>query len=315
MIPKPLPFYTGADVSWLTEMEASGKKFLSRENVPTDLFALLKTYHMDVIRLRIWVDPPDGYNSLQDVLAKAQRAQQAGFEIMLDFHYSDSWADPGKQNKPARWANTTLPALADSVREYTVATLNAFKTKGLNISWVQIGNEINDGLLWPEGRATTSFTNLTQLTNEGYTAVKKVMPATPVIIHLSDGDKMDLFKWFFTNFFKAGGKCDVIGLSLYPTVENWKETVEKYKQNAQYIINEFHRPVYLVEFGMPHDAPTDTYYAIRDLYSLREALKDNFLGMLYWEPECYAGWKGYTKGAFDDNGVPTAALDAFLVTE
>lgn len=304
-------FLTGADISWVTEMEDAGLIFYSRENQAKDLFALLRDYEMQIIRLRVWVHPAEKYNGLADVLEKAQRAQEAGYKIMIDFHYSDFWADPGKQTKPALWADADLSALRDSVTAHTTHVLQTLASSGIHIQYVQTGNEINDGLLWPDGRATNSFSNLVSLTNAGYAAAKSIYPNAKVIIHLSNGENLDLFTWFFENFFQTGGKCDIIGMSLYPDSNNWESMIEKFTFSMKNVLAIYHRPVFLVEFGMPHDAPTDCYYALKKLISLGNTMKNQFLGLLYWEPECPPGWNGYNKGAFDTYGRPSAAMEAF----
>ncbi len=108
-------FAKGADVSWVTEMEGAGKLFYNNTGVVTECMQLLKNLGMNTIRLRVWVDPAGGWNNMADVLVKAVRAKNLGMRIMIDFHYSDSWADPGQQTKPAAWASQDLAGLQTSV--------------------------------------------------------------------------------------------------------------------------------------------------------------------------------------------------------
>ncbi|RYZ62632.1 MAG: arabinogalactan endo-1,4-beta-galactosidase, partial [Chitinophagaceae bacterium] len=122
--PEPQPvaagtFVKGADISWVTEMEAAGKKFYNRSGTAQDLFGLLKSMGLNTVRLRVWVNPANGWNNKADVVAKAQRAKAAGLRTLINFHYSDSWADPGKQPKPAAWAAFTVAELATAMAAHT----------------------------------------------------------------------------------------------------------------------------------------------------------------------------------------------------
>ena len=141
-------FTKGADISWLTEMEASGCKFYNRSGVQEDLFQVLKDEGMNSIRLRAWVNPTDGWCNTADIVAKAKRAKAAGMRIMLDFHYSDWWADPGKQNKPSAWSSLNFNDLKTALSDYTKHVLDTLKSNSIYPEWVQIGNETNDGILW-----------------------------------------------------------------------------------------------------------------------------------------------------------------------
>ena len=176
----------GADVGWLSEMEAQGRVFYTRDGQRADLFEVLKQQGINAIRLRVWVHPADGYNGIDDVIAKAHRAQAAGMRLMLDFHYSDSWADPQQQTKPAAWADYSVAQLAAAVAEHTRSSLAALRSAGITPEWVQVGNETRDGMLWPEGRATTHMDNYALFVRSGYDAVKAVFPQAQVIVHVDN---------------------------------------------------------------------------------------------------------------------------------
>ena len=210
VVPATTVFAKGADVSWVSEMEAAGKKFYNTPGAEQDLFTILKNLGMNTIRLRVWVNPANGYNNKADVVAKATRAKNAGMRVMIDFHYSDSWADPGKQTKPAAWAAQDINGLKTSLAAHTTDVLNALKTAGITPEWVQVGNETNDGLLWPEGRASTNMANYAALTAAGYDAVKAVFPSAKVIVHVSNGWDNNLFRYLFDGLKNNGGKmgCD-----------------------------------------------------------------------------------------------------------
>jgi arabinogalactan endo-1,4-beta-galactosidase len=153
----------GADIGWLTQMEAAGRKFYNNARTEQDCIRILKDLGMNTVRLRVWVNPANGWNGANDVVTKAVRAKNMGMKIMIDFHYSDSWADPGKQNKPAAWASQDFATLKQSLANHTTAVLNALKSAGVTPTWVQVGNETNDGMLWPDGKASTNMNNYAQL--------------------------------------------------------------------------------------------------------------------------------------------------------
>src|ERR1700744_334674 len=207
-------FAKGADVSWVTQMESSGYKFYDKNGTQQDLFALMKSLGMNSIRLRAWVNPTDGWCNTADVVAKAIRAKNAGMKILIDFHYSDSWADPGKQPKPAAWANLDFATLVTTMHDYTVTTLNTLKTSGITPDWVQVGNETDDGMLWEDGRASTNMANFAALVKAGYQAVKSVSSTTKVIVHISNGYDNTHFRWMFDGLKANGAQWDIIGMSL-----------------------------------------------------------------------------------------------------
>ena len=172
-------FAKGADVSWLTEMEKAGSKFYNASGAEQDCMTLLRDLGVNSIRLRVWVDPQDGWSGKQDVLAKAWRAKNLGQRIMIDFHYSDSWADPGKQNIPAAWTGfkDDLQKMKAAVAEHTTDVLSFLKENGIDVEWIQIGNETTTGMLWPLGLASdNNFANYAALNNAGYDAAKAVYP-------------------------------------------------------------------------------------------------------------------------------------------
>jgi arabinogalactan endo-1,4-beta-galactosidase len=316
-VPAPAPaadtaFVKGADVSWITEMEANGRNFYDASGTQREGMALLKSLGINTVRLRVWVAPAGGWNNKADVLAKAQRAKALGMRILIDFHYSDSWADPGQQNKPAAWASLDLTGLKAALTAHTVEILDALKTAGITPEWVQVGNETNNGMLWPTGKASTSMATFAQLVNSGYDAVKSVFPNAKVIVHLSNGWDNSLFRWLFDGLQSNGARWDVTGLSLYPSVTGWQTTNQQALTNMNDMVLRYGKPVMVVEVGMPWDSPAASGAFLSDIISKTRSIAGNKgLGVLYWEPQAYGGWNGYTLGAFDNAGKPTAALQAF----
>ncbi len=307
-------FVRGADISWITEMEASGKKFYTAAGAETECFALMKSLGMNTIRLRVWVNPSPAWNSAGDVVAKALRAKNLGLRVMIDFHYSDSWADPGQQTKPAAWAAMSFADMKNALSAHTTDVLNQLKTAGVTPEWVQVGNETNNGMLWPEGKASTNMSNYAQLVNAGYNAAKAVFASAKVIVHVSNGWDNSLFRWNIGGLISNGAKFDVIGMSLYPSyvAGGWPIANQQCLANMNDMVALYAKEVMIVEIGMPWDNAAECKLFITDLITkIKSVTGSKGLGVLYWEPQSYGGWKGYTLGAFDNSGKATVAMDAF----
>lgn len=310
--PATTGFAKGADVSWITEMEASSIKFYNASSVQTECMALLKSLGMNTIRLRVWVNPAASWNNAADVVSKAVRAKNLGMKLMINFHYSDDWADPGKQTKPAAWAALNLAGLKNALTAHTTDVLTQLKNAGVTPDWVQAGNETNDGMLWPDGKASANMANYAQLVNAGYDAVKAVFPSAKVIVHVSNGWDNSLFRWNIGGLVSNGAKFDVIGMSMYPTAANWSTYNTQCLSNMNDMIGRYNKEVMVVEAGLPWTDAAACRLFLGDLISKVKSIANRKgLGVLYWEPQCHNNWKGYTLGAFDNSGKPTIALDAF----
>lgn len=302
----------GADIGWLSQMEASGKVFKNAQGVSGDLLDILKGLGINSIRLRVWVDPTDGWCGPADVVKMSQRAKAKGFRIMIDFHYSDSWADPGKQTKPAAWASHNLEQLKTDVSQHTTDVLNSLKSAGVTPEWVQVGNETNNGMLWEEGKASSNMAGFAGLVQSGAKAVKAVFPEAKVIVHISNGHDNSLFRWIFDGLKANNVSWDAIGMSLYPETATWRETEQKCKANMADMVSRYGKQVVIAEVGMPMADADSSYACLKQLQKDVSALPNSAgLGVFYWEPAAYASWQGYKLGAFDDSGKPTHAMDAF----
>ena len=319
--PKPEPqpdrtFVKGADISSVTEMEARGFKFYNAAGQQRELTALMKEIGCNAVRLRVWVDPQGGWSGKADVVAKAKRAQALGMKIMIDFHYSDSWADPGKQNVPAAWKGKDAAGMAAAVGAHTQEVLQALKTAGVEVTWVQVGNEVTNGMLWDSGKVSgSSVGQFVNYFHAGREAVKAVYPQAKVILHLDNGWKLETLNWFLTLMKGAGLQYDQLGLSLYPSYwENsgypdWTDKVQRFVSNLPALHDNYGKDILLVEFGMPASEPAKARAALQYLMDNTKDL-DYFRGILYWEPEAEHDRNGYDYGAFS-SGKPTAALDPF----
>jgi arabinogalactan endo-1,4-beta-galactosidase len=311
------PFAKGADVGWLPQMEATGYKFLNADGAPEDCLQILKDNGIDTIRLRVWVNPSQsrssGHCSKPEVVAMAARAQKMGFRILIDFHYSDTWADPGKQRTPAAWANDTFPQLLDHVYNHTVDVLTALKNAGVTPEWVQVGNEIPGGMLWPQG-STSNWPQLAQLLNKGYDAVKSVDSSTKVIVHLDQGNNSKRFRTFFDNFKANGGKWDVIGMSYYPywIHKDYTQTIDDLGNNLIDMAARYKKEVMVVEVGNQAANVQNSYDMLVAVQNKVKAVPDHKgLGVVYWEPEGEQSWSHYALSCWGADGKPTKALTAF----
>lgn len=305
-------FAKGADIGWLSEMESKGIKFYTAGGEQQDCVDLLKQLGINSIRLRVWVNPVNGWCGKQDVINQAVRATKKGMKVLINFHYSDYWADPGKQNKPEAWKSLSFPDLNAAMAAHTRDVLNSLKSNNVEPAWVQIGNEINDGLLWDDGRASRNMGQLASLVKSGCAAAKEIFPQTKIIIHVSNGYDNGLFRWLFDGLAINGVVWDVIGMSLYPSVNDWKLKNEQCLANMLDMMSRYGKEIMIAEVGMPVDQPAVCKQFISDLIAKTRSLPGNKgLGVFYWEPQCYNGWQGYLLGAFDNRGRPTVAMEAF----
>lgn len=310
-------FAKGADVGWLPQMEATGYKFYDKDGTEKGCLQLLKDRGMNSIRLRVWVNPNDdkasGHCSKDETVAIALRAQKIGFRIMIDFHYSDSWADPAKQFKPKAWENHSFPELLNDVYNHTFEVVNALKKVGVTPEWVQVGNEIPGGMLWPEG-STKNWNQLGQLLNKGYDAVKAVDKNIKVIVHVDEGNNNKKFREFFDNATAQKVRYDVIGLSYYPywIKKDYTETIADLEFNLNDMVKRYGKEVMVVEVGGEDDKIDNTKKLLEaTIKAVRNVPNNKGLGVLYWEPQGARSWSHYALSAWLENGQPSPALDAF----
>ena len=311
------PFAKGADVGWLPQMEATGYKFYDTDGSEKDCLQLLKDRGMNSIRLRVWVNPNDdkasGHCSKEETVAMALRAQKMGMRVMINFHYSDSWADPAKQFKPKAWKKHSFPELLNDVYNHTFDVINALKKAGVTPEWVQIGNEIPGGMMWPEG-STDNWKQLGQLLNKGYDAVKAVDKKIKVIVHVDEGNNNAKFRTFFDNATAQKVKYDVIGLSYYPfwIKKDYTEVIADLEFNLNDMVKRYGKEVMIVEIGGEDDKVQNTYDLLATaIKAIKNVPNNKGIGVLYWEPQGARSWSHYNLSAWLENGQPSPALDAF----
>ncbi len=313
-------FAKGADISWLPQMEATGYVFYDANGKPQDCFQILKDHGINAIRLRTFVNPSQdiasGHCSKDETVAMAQRAKKWGMDVMIDFHYSDTWADPAQQKKPAAWEGHPFPQLLTDVYTYTFDVMTALKKGGITPKWVQVGNETASGMIYPEG-STKNWAGLAQLINKGYDAIKTVSPNSAVILHVDQGSNNARFRAWFDSAQVHKARYDVIGLSYYPYWltgnPDYTLSINDLSSNMNDIAARYGKPVMVVEVGGEDSKAQNTYDMLVAVQQrVKTVLNGNGLGVFYWEPEGARSWSKYNLSVWGNDGRPTKALDAFL---
>jgi arabinogalactan endo-1,4-beta-galactosidase len=301
-------------------MEASGYKFYNDNGIEEDCLKILKDHGINTIRLRTFVNPSkdlgSGHCSKDETIAMAVRAQKMGMRIMIDFHYSDSWADPGKQRKPAAWQGHTFTQLLNDVYSYTADVMSGLRKSGVSPEWVQVGNETASGMIYPEG-STNNWRQLAQLINKGYDAIKSISPHSKVILHVDQGNNNNRFRTWFDSARANNAKYDVIGLSYYPYWlkghPDYTLSINDLANNLDDMASRYGKEVMVVEVGGEDTKVQNTYdMLIAVQQKVKEVPNAKGLGVIYWEPEGARSWSHYALSAWGSDGKPTKALDAFL---
>lgn len=242
----------GADISFLPQLEYQGMKFYDNGE-ENDAIEILKNHGFNTIRLRIFVNPenengyaPDqGFCGLDSTLMMARRVKEAGLNLLLDFHYSDTWADPQKQFKPEAWEGLPFEKLTMTLKDYTKSVLLQLKEQGTMPDMVQVGNEINHGIVWPEGHIS-NLDSLAELLKAGVQGVREVDTSIIVMMHLALGGQNEETVFWFDNMIARGVEFDIIGLSYYP---QWHCTLDDLNNNMLDITKRYKKDVNVVEYS------------------------------------------------------------------
>lgn len=246
-------FASCVDLSFLDEMEVAGAIYYDG-GVPDDAMTILKRRGINLVRQRLWHTSPTNEDGLDALLVTAQRAHALDMHLLVDFHFSDTWADPGQQTKPAAWLGLDFTTLEDSVFDYTNRVVTALVDQGTPPLVVQIGNEITSGLLWDEGRVGGTFDtaqqwdNLATLLSAATDAVHQASPETSVMIHIDRGGDAATTEWFFDNLVSRNVVPDIIGLSYYPW---WHGTLHDLETTIVTTVTRYNIPVFVVETAYP----------------------------------------------------------------
>jgi arabinogalactan endo-1,4-beta-galactosidase len=281
----------GADISFLPMLEDNGRKFYDN-GVQKDAIQLLKDHGFNYIRLRIFNNPradsgysKKGYCDLENTEKMALRIKAAGMGFLLDFHYSDNWADPGKQHKPAAWKHLNFQQLQDSLRAFTKNTLLALKKQGTLPDMVQVGNEINHGMLWPDG-STRHLDTLAAFFKAGIQGVKDVDRSVKIVLHIACGGENGESRYFVDNMLKRGVKFDIIGESYYP---RWHGIPDSLKRNLTDLTSRYKQAVIVAEYSQHKQEVNDIEFSLPG---------DKLKGTFIWEPlnygEAILGRDGHT---------------------
>jgi arabinogalactan endo-1,4-beta-galactosidase len=233
----------GADISSLKKSEDFGGVYRDADGTQGDALEILKLHGLNYARLRVWVDPADGYHDKDELLEMALRLKSHDIKLLVDFHYSDHWADPGKQYKPAAWEDLDFEGLKAALYNHTYDVCSSLVAQGTPPEMIQVGNEINAGLLWPDAD-WNNFDNMADLLKEGYRAVKDCSPSTLVMLHIAEGGDNELARWWFGNITRREVPFDLIGISYYPF---WHGTLGQLQYNLNDITARYDKDVIVVE--------------------------------------------------------------------
>jgi arabinogalactan endo-1,4-beta-galactosidase len=330
----------------LPEIEKAGGVFRTSDGTAGDAVALLHDDGCNLFRVRLFVSPATDFNKsygatqdLQYVRAMAKRIKATGASFLLDIHYSDTWADPSHQTKPAAWQDLSFDALTQKVHDYTAQVLDELERDQAMPDMVQIGNEITGGILWPDGkvldvpadRETEQWQRFATLLNAGARAVReKQSESHPIriILHIHGGGKQGMTKWFFGKLSPYQFNYDIVGLSFYPA---WNDLLDNLKQNVADAVTATGKDVIIAETSYPWkplselngpamrwpQTPQGQKQFLNDLKRILADLPEHrALGFIWWYPEAIPTqplqiWRNGAEALFDEAGKPLPALTAF----
>ncbi|KXT12843.1 hypothetical protein AC579_7620 [Pseudocercospora musae] len=326
--------YKGVDWSSLLVEEAAGKTYKTTAGTTQPLETILKTSGVNTVRQRLWNNPSDGKYNLDYNLKLAKRAHAAGLKILLDFHFSDTWADPSHQTTPSAWSSYDIDDLAYAVYNYTMATMDTFQTSSIPPSLVSIGNEITAGMLWPLGSTDNPY-NLARLLHSASAGIKdsKISPQPKILIHLDNGWNYVTQESWYDKVLAEGPLLstdyDVQAVSYYPFY-NSAASLASLKSSLSSMAKKYGKEVMVVETDWPQSCPNPEYMFPSDTTSIPFSasgqttwMKDvaNAIGgaggngIFYWEPawldNAGLGSSCDNNLMFDSNGKALSSLAVF----
>ncbi len=312
----------GADLSFLKNSEDRG--FLFKENgIAKPGLEIFKDHGYNWIRLRLFHTPTELPNNLGYTIALAKQAKEAGFKFLLDFHYSDTWADPGKQFIPLAWTGMSHNQLVNAVFEYSRETIKTFREAGVLPEMVQIGNEVINGMLWPDGKIPANWDNFAELVQAGINGVNagcENLNRPGIMIHIDQGGNPERTKYFFDKLLSYNIHFDYIGQSYYPW---WHGSLLDLRNNLIFMAETYKKPIILVEVAYC-SSPTEYKSKPAPFEETSEGQKefldevnrivletpDNLgAGIFWWEPATMGGRS--TRDFFDENGNVLPVITVF----
>lgn len=335
-------FLVGGDISALTKIEEHGGIFRDAGQ-PGDAIQIMVAHGFNCFRLRLFVDPTYNnvvVNDLEYTVALARRTKAAGAQLLLNFHYSDTWADPGHQNKPGAWEGLDFDALVEAVHQYMRDSIAVFGREGVLPDMVQVGNEITPGMIWPDGKLhgvgepEEQWRKFGRLLKAGVQGVRDAANGQPIriMLHIDRGGDWKRTEWFFTHIEQHGIPYDIIGLSYYPW---WHGSMVDLHENLQHTATTFGKDIFVVETAYPFQpmefrkvndwearmqwpmTPEGQAAFVTELAETVRATPDGHgIGILWWYPEGILVdglhiWNGGRTALFDENGDVLPAMDAF----
>jgi len=318
----PLAYAIGADLSFLKQAEERGTKFKDG-GVEKPGLQIFRDHGYNWIRLRLFHSPTQLPNTLAYTIAEAKAAKALGYQFLLDFHYSDTWADPAKQTLPKAWEGKSHAELVKAVFDYTRDTIAAFRDAGAMPDMVQNGNEITPGMLWPDGKLPQNWDNFAELVKAGIAGVDAGRGAAPrprILVQIEKSGNVAATKYFFDNLLQRGVEFDVIGQSYYPW---WHGSLLELRDCLAFMAERYHKDIILVEVAYNwrpaeyRDQPAPFPETAEGQREFLDEVNRVVLatpgglgkGIFWWEPAVTGGLR--RRGMFDDNGNALPVLGVF----
>jgi arabinogalactan endo-1,4-beta-galactosidase len=312
----------GADLSFLKQEEDRGKVFRDHGQAKPGL-EIFKDHGYNWIRLRLFHSPGELPNNLEYTIALAQAAKKLGFRFLLDYHYSDTWADPGKQFTPKAWEGMSHPQLTNAVFEYTKQTIAAFSAAGVPPDMVQIGNEVSNGMLWPDGRLPGNWGNFVDLVKAGVAGVEAGAGQNQrprIMIHIDQGGNKVKTKDFFDKLNSYHVRYDVIGQSFYPW---WQGSLNDLRENMIFMAQQYKKAIFIVEVaynwtaaeyqqkpGPFPETPEGQRQFLEEVNRIVQETPDGLgQGIFWWEPAVTGHLT--SRGFFDEAGNALPVINTF----
>ena len=315
-------YAVGADLSFLKQAEDKGMVFKDN-GVAKPGLQIFKDHGYNWIRLRIFHAPTSLPNNLEYTIALAKAAKELGFKFLLDFHYSDTWADPGKQFIPKAWEGKSHAELVGAVSAYTRDTLVGFGEAGVFPEMVQIGNEITNGMLWPDGKLPDRWDNFADLVKAGIAGVEAgrgTRPRPRIMIQIEKGGDKAKTKFFFDKLHSYGVDYDIQGQSYYPW---WHGSLNDLRETLHFMAAEYHKPIIVVEAaynwkpgeylkrpGPFPESPEGQREFLEEVNRVVLGVPNGLgQGVFWWEPAVTGGL--IRRGFFDNEGNALPVITVF----